>query len=81
MYILCFRRNVSNNISEKLERQVLNFNSQKLLHESLKILIIGAGISGLATAFSLYKKGFRHISILEAQNKIGGRIFSLDLGM
>lgn len=36
-----------------------------------KIVILGAGISGLATAFWLNKKGF-DVTILEAQNQVGG---------
>lgn len=36
-----------------------------------KIVILGAGISGLATAFWLNKNGF-DVTILEAQNQVGG---------
>ncbi|OGU65496.1 MAG: protoporphyrinogen oxidase [Stygiobacter sp. RIFOXYC12_FULL_38_8] len=36
-----------------------------------KIVILGAGISGLATAFWLNKKGFE-VTILEAQSQVGG---------
>lgn len=36
-----------------------------------KIVILGAGISGLATAFWLNKKGF-DVTILEAQSQVGG---------
>lgn len=38
-----------------------------------KIIIIGAGLSGLMIAYLLQKKGFE-ITILEADNRIGGRI-------
>ena len=38
-----------------------------------KIIIIGAGLSGLMIAYLLQKKGFEVI-ILEAHTRIGGRI-------
>jgi monoamine oxidase len=37
------------------------------------VIIIGAGLSGLATAFQLKKAGLS-LKILEAQNRLGGRI-------
>lgn len=37
------------------------------------VIIIGAGLSGLATAFQLKKAGIS-LKILEAQNRLGGRI-------
>lgn len=39
-----------------------------------KILIIGAGVSGLSTAESLRNIGFKDITILEARDRLGGRI-------
>lgn len=37
------------------------------------VIIIGAGLSGLSTAFNLKKKNIR-FKLLEAQNRLGGRI-------
>ncbi|RAL24051.1 flavin monoamine oxidase family protein [Thermoflavimicrobium daqui] len=41
-----------------------------------KIMIIGAGMSGLVAA-SLLKKTGHHVRILEASERVGGRIFTL----
>lgn len=41
-----------------------------------KVLILGAGIAGLAAAYELLKAGHTPI-VLEAQNRLGGRIFTL----
>lgn len=45
-----------------------------------QVIIIGGGISGLAAAVELVENGIRNIVILEAQNRLGGRIFSIPAG-
>lgn len=45
-----------------------------------KIIIIGAGASGYAAACKLLENGFNNITILEAENRIGGRIDSVHFG-
>ena len=42
-----------------------------------KITILGAGLSGLLTAYRLQNKGFE-IQIIEARERIGGRIHTLN---
>lgn len=42
-----------------------------------RILIIGAGASGIAAAAKLFENGFRDFTILEAENRVGGRICSV----
>ncbi len=44
---------------------------------ALDVLVVGAGISGLATAFGLVRKGFR-VEVLEAAAKPGGVIGSVN---
>ncbi|XP_017863458.1 PREDICTED: spermine oxidase-like [Drosophila arizonae] len=39
-----------------------------------RIVIIGAGTAGIAAATRLLEQGFRNIVLLEAENRIGGRI-------
>src|ERR1700756_1385323 len=41
------------------------------------ILIIGAGAAGLMAAYTLSKAG-KKVTILEARDRIGGRIYTLD---
>jgi monoamine oxidase len=43
------------------------------------VLIIGAGIAGLAAASQLASSGL-HVTVLEARDRIGGRIFTLHPG-
>lgn len=43
-----------------------------------QVVIIGCGISGLAAASKLIKKGIEDFVIIEAQDYVGGRINSID---
>lgn len=45
-----------------------------------RVVIIGAGAAGLSAANSLVKNGIQDFIILEARNRIGGRILSIDMG-
>ncbi|XP_034133934.1 spermine oxidase-like [Drosophila guanche] len=42
-----------------------------------RIVIIGAGASGIAAATRLLEQGFRHVQLLEAEDRIGGRIHTI----
>ena len=44
-----------------------------------KIVIVGGGIAGLAAASRLYRSGFVNVTILEASDRLGGRIHSLQV--
>ena len=37
-------------------------------------IIIGAGVSGLTAAQKLYESGVKNILVLEASNRVGGRV-------
>ena len=39
-----------------------------------KILIVGAGVTGLTTAFELEKRGYRDITLIESSERIGGKL-------
>jgi monoamine oxidase len=43
--------------------------------QTIPVIIIGAGISGIAASSVLSKSGIRHI-ILESRSRIGGRILT-----
>lgn len=43
-----------------------------------KVIIIGAGFSGLAAAYQLKKRGI-DVLVLEARNRIGGRVFTYNM--
>uniref|UniRef100_A0A4Y0BM39 Amino_oxidase domain-containing protein n=1 Tax=Anopheles funestus TaxID=62324 RepID=A0A4Y0BM39_ANOFN len=44
------------------------------------VLIVGAGGAGIAAATRLLERGFQNLTILEAENRIGGRIHSVRRG-
>lgn len=44
------------------------------------VIIIGAGVSGIAAATKLLKNNFKNFIVLEAENRIGGRIQTLAFG-
>jgi monoamine oxidase len=46
----------------------------------LKILVLGAGMSGIMVATALGEKGFTDITILEATSYIGGRLMAGTVG-
>jgi len=46
-----------------------------------KVIIIGAGIAGLAAATHLSQHNMNDFIVLEAQNRIGGRICSSKISM
>lgn len=47
--------------------------------ESLKIVIVGSGLSGYAAAAKLMENGIKDITILEAESRTGGRINSVEI--
>lgn len=45
-----------------------------------RIVIVGAGASGMAAATKLLSNGFRNLIILEAENRFGGRVNTIPFG-
>ncbi|XP_017028056.1 spermine oxidase [Drosophila kikkawai] len=52
----------------------------KKCRASSRILVIGAGVSGIAAATRLLQNNFGNVQILEAENRIGGRIYTVPFG-
>jgi len=45
----------------------------------MKIVIVGAGASGLCCAYYLVQKGHKHIKIIESHDHVGGKINSFEI--
>ena len=45
-----------------------------------KIIIIGSGAAGFAAASKLIFNGFKNVLVLEAENRIGGRVHTIPYG-
>jgi monoamine oxidase len=43
------------------------------------IVVVGAGLAGLTTAYRLQEKG-ANVHVYEARNRVGGRIFTAKIG-
>lgn len=57
---------------------LLKANQFQFLTRPSSVVVIGAGFSGLAAAHQLKKKGLK-VTVLEARNRIGGRVYSFDV--
>ncbi|KAJ9590453.1 hypothetical protein L9F63_016512, partial [Diploptera punctata] len=55
-------------------------HTENYTNNRCKILIIGGGMAGLSAASHLVKNGVTDFKILEARNRIGGRIVSISTG-
>ncbi|XP_027019896.2 spermine oxidase-like isoform X1 [Tachysurus fulvidraco] len=46
------------------------------VYRDAKIVVVGAGFAGLAAAATLIKAGFQDVKIIEAKDRVGGRVCS-----
>src|SRR6476661_2552588 len=53
-----------------------NFNLPKSTGNGRSVVILGAGIAGLVSAYELQKAGYQ-VTVLEARNRIGGRSWTI----
>ncbi|XP_012687330.1 spermine oxidase [Clupea harengus] len=49
-------------------------------HRQPQIIVIGAGLAGLAATKTLLENGFTNVTVLEASDRIGGRVQSIQHG-
>ena len=58
-----------------------NPDGQEFSDNYSKYLILGGGMSGLSAAAHLANRGQgRHLKVLEARNRLGGRIMTFQIG-
>lgn len=55
----------------------ISFHS--MANDEKKAIVIGAGLSGLTTAYELERKGYQ-VTVLEAKDRVGGRTATADMG-
>ena len=48
--------------------------------DKLRVVVVGAGAAGLAAAARLMERGVRNVFILEAEDRLGGRIHTALFG-
>lgn len=63
-------------IQDELEVVKAGLNSKYKSSKPKKIVIVGAGLAGLAAGYELLKAGHK-VEIIEAQHRVGGRIYTL----
>lgn len=56
-----------------------NLTLFKQLHYKYDVIVIGGGCAGLEAAQRLYTNGIKNILVLEAQERLGGRINTIFL--
>lgn len=49
-------------------------------HRQPRIVVIGAGLAGLAATRTLLRSGFTDVTVLEASDHVGGRVQSVQHG-
>ncbi|KAF0394549.1 amine oxidase [Gigaspora margarita] len=65
-----------NDYHKRINDENINANPQNTPFENPKICIVGAGMTGLFSALLLKKAGINDITILEYQDRVGGRVLT-----
>lgn len=66
-------------IEQDLEPQLTSKPEDEHLNPSkkTKVVIVGAGLAGLAALQRLYEAGIEDVIVLEAQDRVGGRVHTI----
>jgi heterodisulfide reductase subunit A-like polyferredoxin len=51
---------------------------KRAITDSQNVVIIGGGVSGLSAAYNLRKHGVKNVIIIEAMDRLGGRINTIN---
>lgn len=51
-------------------------SKQSFAQKKKRIIVAGAGLSGLSAAYELSQRGYK-VTVLEGRERVGGRIFTL----
>lgn len=54
--------------------------SERLFSMDKRIAVIGAGAAGIASATKLIEHGFSNVTIIEAEKRTGGRLYTTPFG-
>jgi monoamine oxidase len=72
------RRDFIKGSSLVLAGSLLHADKYQVLAKTSSVIVIGAGFSGLAAAAQL-KKRKMNVTVLEARNRVGGRVYSFNI--
>ncbi|MDH8678852.1 FAD-dependent oxidoreductase [Fusibacter bizertensis] len=49
-----------------------------IVDRNLKIAVVGGGLSGLSISEGLIRRGFRNVTLFEASDRLGGKLYSIN---
>ncbi|KAK3569016.1 hypothetical protein QTP86_021570, partial [Hemibagrus guttatus] len=61
-------------LRKRQESELESKSALSVMSEETKVVVVGAGFAGLAAAATLIRAGFQKVKILEAKERVGGRV-------
>ena len=59
---------------------ILTFHLSLSDEKIYDVIVVGGGVSGLSTGVHLFDQGIQNILLIEADNRLGGRINTINYG-
>lgn len=59
---------------------MIDQDGQEISEQFSRFIILGAGMSGLSAAAHLAKNDIKDFKVLEARNRVGGRVITVQIG-